>query len=107
MRKPSKRIWVLTAILASVIAPAFIILTAIFPNGNERVTYSNYIRLKEQKEEKRMSVEDVEAILGPAARINVGPDRPGSTARNDVGPNRAEPWVTRHYVGRREGGRWT
>src|ERR1700730_7106825 len=91
MRKPLKKIWALTALLAGVIAAGLIILTVIFPDGDERVTYSNYLRLKEQKEQKRMSVEDVEAILGPGVRIACG-------------QTRAEPWVTRFYVGRRERG---
>jgi hypothetical protein len=70
MRKPSKRTWlVLAALVAGVIVTGLTILTVTFPDGNELVTLSNYLKLENQNLQKQMSVEEVEAILGPADKI--------------------------------------
>jgi hypothetical protein len=92
MRKPSKRTWlVLAALVAAVIAAGFV-LPVIFPDGNELVNWSNYLDLqKQRKGQKQIPVEEVEALLGPAARISAPPTSRGQRE-------------TRLYVGQRDRG---
>ena len=70
MRKPSKKtLLVQAALVAGAIVAGLIMLPVIFPDGNELATYSNYIKLEEQNQQKQLLVEEVEAILGRADKI--------------------------------------
>ncbi len=95
MRKPSKKTWLVLAVVVASIITTLFVLPEIFPDGNGSVNYWNLSTLERAYEEKKpLSVEDVEAILGPAHHIVVGP-HPGRTVE------------TRFYYGRRDryGGR--
>ena len=80
----------LTALIAGVILAGFIVLPEMVPDGNGLVTYANYLKMNKQRQEQRqMSVDEVEAILGPAGRVTVYPSR-------DVTQQ------TRLYIGQRD-----
>jgi hypothetical protein len=68
----------------------------IFSGGNELVNYANYLDLQKQRggHFKQMTVEEVEAFLGPAARTYSDPNRPKRYGVRE----------TRFYVGRRDRG---
>jgi len=69
MQQPPKHTCLVMTVMAAAVAAGLTILTVTFPDGNELVTLSNYLKLENQNLQKQMSVEQVEAILGPANKI--------------------------------------
>lgn len=76
----------LAASIVFMVVVGLIAWPEIFPDGNKLVDLASYNELRQQvRKQKRLSVDEVEAILGPAARITA--KTPGlSECRFYVGP---------------------
>jgi hypothetical protein len=76
MRKLSRKTWLmLAALLGGLILAGSLILPVMAADGNKLVTFGNYLEMKRQQAARLlnrkgfMSVEEVEAILGPPDSI--------------------------------------